>query len=327
MKTEATTRRPGPLPRTGAAQAGGAALGTRPTARRPRRRRNDAKYAVLLAGPLIVGLLAFYVWPIVRTFYFSFTEWGVFGGHSWTGLDNYRTILASPEMAHALRNTVVYASISLLAIPLGIAIAVLLNQPQLRGRTVYRVLYFLPVVTMPVAVGLLWRLMLNGDFGFVNAALRIVGIQGPAWLSDPATALIALGVVGIWAALGYDIILFLAGLQSIPEEVYEAAKLDGAGTACRFFRITLPLLSPTTFFVVVIQSINALQMFDLVYIMIGRNNPTIPDTQTVIYLFYKVAFIDNDKGLASAIVFLLLILIIGLTALQFRLQRRWVHYG
>lgn len=282
---------------------------------------------LLFIGPMLAGLLVFYIGPVLVTFYYSFTKWGVFGGIEWIGLANYAEVLQSQELRRALFNTAVYTAIVLLSIPIALVIAALLNRPKLRGVGIYRTLFFLPVITMPVAIGWLWKLILNGEFGVVNQGLAGIGISGPSWLSDPATALIAVSVVGVWASIGYPIILFVAALQGVPQELYEAASLDGAGPVRRFFSITIPSVSPTIFFVSVLTTIGALQMFDLIYVMIGKLNPALPQTETVIYLFYRTAFIENDKGLASAIVFALMILIMLLTALQFRLQRRWVHYA
>jgi multiple sugar transport system permease protein len=203
----------------------------------------------------------------------------------------------------------------------------MLNQPGMRGRTLYRVLYFLPVVTMPVAAAMMWRLLYNGDFGLINAGLKVVGIHGLSWTSDARVALYALVIVGIWQVLGYNLVILLGGLQAIPRELYEAAALDGAGPVKAFLRITVPLLSPSVFFVSVISVITTLQMFDLVYVMIGATNPALPNTRTIVYLFYDHGFVEGDRGYASAIVFLLLAIILALTAVQFRLQRRWVHYG
>lgn len=276
---------------------------------------------------MLAGLLVFYIGPVLVTFYYSFTKWGIFGGTQWIGLANYAEVIQSQELRRALLNTAIYTGIVLLSIPISLVIAVLLNHPKLRGVAIYRTLYFLPVITMPVAIGWLWKLILNGEFGVLNQALGAIGISGPAWLSDPATALFAVSIVGVWASIGYPIILFVAALQGVPPELYEAASLDGAGPVRRFFSITIPSVSPTIFFVSVLTTIGALQMFDLIYVMVGKLNPALPQTETVIYLFYKTAFIDNDKGLASAIVFALMIVIMLLTAVQFRLQRRWVHYA
>ena len=174
---------------------------------------------------------------------------------------------------------------------------------------------------------MMWRLLFNGDFGLINEALKVVGIHGLSWTSDARVALYALVIVGIWQVLGYNLVILLGGLQAIPGELYEAAALDGAGPVKAFFRITVPLLSPSVFFVSVISVITTLQMFDLVYVMIGAANPALPNTRTIVYLFYDNGFVQGDRGYASAIVFLLLAIILALTAVQFRLQRRWVHYG
>jgi multiple sugar transport system permease protein len=261
------------------------------------------------------------------TAYYSFTRFGVFGGTTWIGLENYVKVFTSDEIRRSLVNTLIYTAIVLVSIPIALVIAALLQRPGLRFVGVYRTLFFLPVITMPVAIGWLWKLILNGDYGFLNGALSVVGISGRPWLSDPSTALIAVAIVGVWASVGYPIILFVAALQGVPPELQEAAELDGAGPIRRFVNITLPMISPTIFFVSVLTVISALQMFDLIYVMIGKLNPAVPQTETVIYLFYKTAFIDNDKGLASAMVFGLMVIIMLLTVLQFRLQRRWVHYA
>jgi multiple sugar transport system permease protein len=301
---------------------------TRPPARRRARTPNTPwPWVLLFVGPMTLGLLVFYIGPILLTLYYSFTKWGIFGGVTWVGLQNYLEVFTTPEVGQALLNTVIYSAIVMLSIPIALVIATLLAQRDLRFVAVYRVAFFLPVITMPIAIGWLWKLILNGQFGVLNQFLATFGITGPAWLSDPHTALIAVSVVGIWAGIGYPIILFVAALQGVPQELHEAAQLDGAGPIRRFFNVTIPMVSPTIFFVTVLTTIAALQMFDLIYVMIGKLNPVIPQTETVIYLFYRTAFIDNDKGLACAIVFSLMVVVMLLTALQFRLQRRWVHYA
>ncbi len=300
--------------------------------RRWRHRGAEAAWGYLLIAPTGLGLAVFYLWPVLQTGYFSFTEWGPFGGHEWVGLDNYRTLAADDEVLTALRNTVAYTVLGLLGIPRAVLFAGLLNRPRLRGVSAYRALFFLPVVTMPVAVAMVWRWLYNGDYGLINYLLSLVGVEGPHWIADPATALYALVAVGIWTSLGYNIVIFLAGMQSIPREYYEAASIDGAGALAQFRRITLPLLSPSLFFVSVLSVIGSLQLFDLVYVMGGsgqaaRANPAFPRIQTVVHLFYDKAFYTNDRGYAAAIVMALLVLIVILTAIQFRLQKRWVHYG
>ncbi|WP_136023798.1 carbohydrate ABC transporter permease [Microbacterium sp. K27] len=294
-----------------------------------RRRRSPGAspwWALVFLGPTALGIAAFYLWPTVRTLIISFTKSGPFGGAEWVGIENYTRLFQDPELIGALRNTAIYTIIALIGIPLAVGIAALLNTAGLKGRSAYRTLYFIPVVTMPAAIALVWRMIYNGDYGVLNAALGAVGIESRSWLTDPNTALIAIAVVGIWAGLGTNIVIFLAGLQGIPDTIMEAADLDGAGPVRKFFSITIPLLSPSIFFVSVISVIGALQVFDLIYMMLGRSNPAMPNTRTVVYLFYEAGFLDNDRGYAAAIAFLLLVIILILTIVQFRLQKKWVHY-
>lgn len=295
--------------------------------RRRSRRTGSPLWPVLFVGPLALGLGVFYLWPTVRTVWLSFMETGPFGGQTFTGLSNYEALFQDGELLTALANSGIYTLIALLGIPIAILIAVLLDVKGLRGRSLFRMLYFLPVVTMPAAVGMVWRLIYNGDSGILNQTLGVVGIDGPAWLTTPGIALIAIAAVGVWSALGTNIVIFLAGLQGIPPELKEAAALDGAGPVRTFFNVTLPLLSPSIFFVSVTNVIAALQVFDLVYMMMGKTNPALPSTRTIVYLFYDAGFIRQDPGLAAAIAVVLLLVILALTVIQFRLQRRWVHYG
>jgi multiple sugar transport system permease protein len=304
----------------------------RSTERRGRRRLKEALWGYAFIAPTGLGIAVFYLWPVLQTAYFSLTEWGAFGGHTWTGVDNYRRLVDDPEVGRALVNTLTYTGLGLLSIPLAIGFAVLLNRKGMRFVGLYRTLFFLPVVTMPVAIAMVWRWLYNGDYGLINYLLSLIGIDGPNWVADPATALYALVVVGIWSSVGYNLIIFLAGLQAIPKEYYEAAAIDGASPARQFFHVTLPLLSPTAFFVSVVSVIGSLQLFDLVYVMAGsgagaRANPAFPRLETVVQLFYDRAFVTNDRGYAAAIVMMLLLIIVVLTALQFRFQKRWVHYA
>ncbi|MFD5698656.1 carbohydrate ABC transporter permease [Streptomyces lasiicapitis] len=312
------------FPATAAAKSAGRRA-PRTAARRPASRGQRAAYGFI--APLGIGFAVFYFWPMIQTFYFSFTEFGPFGGHTWTGTDNYARVLRDVTVWQALGNTLVYCGIGLLALPLAIVVAALLNRRGLRGVSVYRALYFVPFVTLPVAVGLVWNWLYNGDFGLLNEILGRFGVDRHYWVSDPSTAVFAIGAVMVWSTTGYYLIIIMAGIKSIPQDYYEAAELDGAGPLRRFFTITLPLLSPTLFFASVICMIQSLQTFDLIYIMMGEKNPAVGDTQSVVGLFYKWAFMENAQGAAAALAFLLMLLIAGLTYLQFRLQRKWVHYG
>jgi len=289
--------------------------------------RGDGWWALFLLVPTVLGLGVFSIWPTFQTLYYSFTTWGAFGGHVWSGLTNYVSMIQDPEVLGSLLNTAIFTVVTLISVPLAVVVAALLSRPGMRGLAIYRTLYFLPVVTLPASVALMWKLLYNGDYGMINWLLRLVGIDGPYWLSDPRTAIFAIAGVSLWSSIGYNMVILLAGIQTIPRDYYEAAQLDGAGKVAQFFYITVPLLTPAIFFVTVITIINSLQAFDLVYLMIGQSNPALGRSETMVYLFYEKGFIQSNGGYAAAIAFLLLSITLIFTAMQFRLQKRWVHYG
>ncbi len=290
------------------------------------KKRSDYFWAYCMIAPTMIGLTIFYLWPIIQTIYFSFTEWGAFGQYEWTGLDNYRRMLEDSNLLQSFKNTGIYIIFTVpIGIFLSILIAVLLNQ-KIKGKSVYRTLYFLPVITMPAAIAMVWRWLYNSDYGLLNYLLSIFGIKGPQWVSDPKIALYSIIVVAIWSGLGYNMVIFLSGLQGIPRSYYEAAEIDGAGPVKVFFKITLPLLSPVIFFVTIMSFIGAFQVFDLIFMMIGKSSTALENTQSIVYLFYQHAFVLNDKGYAAAIAVLLLVIILIITAIQMVLQKKWVHY-
>lgn len=291
-----------------------------------RMRRNDLFWAAVFILPTLLGLVVFYLWPVVRTLLISFTETGPFGGSEFVGLANYRELLGDARLWETMLNTLKFTVVALLGIPVALVIAALLSTEGLRGVRIYRVLYFLPVVTMPAAVGLIWRTLYNGDVGVINALLGLVGIEGTNWLSNPATALYAIAAVGIWLGLGTQIVIFLAAIQGVPKDLYEAAALDGAGRVRQFWSITLPQISPSVFFISVLAVIGALQTFDLIFVMTGPTNPAYPQTETIVAQFYQRGFVENQQGYAAAIALVILVVIVAVTALQFRLQKKWVHY-
>jgi multiple sugar transport system permease protein len=300
---------------------------TKPAVRaRERYEWNAVFWAFVLIAPLVIGETLFALWPLAQSIYLSFTSWGVFGQVRWTGGANYLRLLHDPEVYSALRNTI-FLSVASVAGTVTIAtlFAALLNV-GVRGTSIYRVLLFLPVVTMPAASAMVWKWIYNGDLGLLNAALSVIGIDGPSWLTDKSFALWSVVIVTIWNEIGIAMIILLAGLQGIPRSLHEAAHLDGAGPFATFFSVTLPLLTPTLFFVVVTSTIGAFQMFDAIFLMIGPEGYAIESAQNLIFLFYEQGFIIGDKGYAAAIVLVLFLLIAAVTAIQFWLQRRWVHY-
>jgi len=299
-------------------------------ARRPGRRAGPAGrvdwWAFAMIAPAFIGLAALYLWPFLSTFFKSFMDIPAFGPGEFNGVKNYTNLVGDDAFWRAFRNSALYTALVLIGIPIAIALAALIQQIS-RGRGIYRVLFFLPVVTLPVAVGMVWRFILNGDFGLFNWVLSLLGLPGQYWVADDRFTIFAFAVVGIWMGLGINLIILGAGLQGIPEELYEASSLDGAGRIRQFFSITLPLLTPTIFFVTVITVISALQMFDLVFIMLGSiNNTALAGSKTIVYLFYEAGFVQFRQGYAAAIAVVLLVVIMIVTAIQFRLQKKWVVY-
>jgi multiple sugar transport system permease protein len=288
--------------------------------------RPDGPWPWVFVLPMVIGIGVFYLWPILQTMYYSFTTWGVFGGATFTGIANYITLVQDSEIPQSILNTVIYTVIVMLGIPIAIVLAALIERPGMRFTAFYRTLYFIPYITMPAAVGIVWQLIFNGDFGPINYLLGLVGIKGPYWTATPGFALVAVAVVGLWMSIGFNLIIISAGLREIPQELYEAAQVDGASRFRQFVSITVPLLTPSIFFLTIITVINSFQLFDLLYVMMGKANIAMPQTQSLVYIFYNQAFIQNDKGYAAAIGILILLIIALLTAVQFRLQRRWVNY-
>jgi multiple sugar transport system permease protein len=287
--------------------------------------RRDGFWPWLFVLPLLFGVGVFYIWPILQTAYFSFTASGPFGGSTWTGIANYARLLADPQLYQALGNTLIYTAIVLLGIPIAVWLASLINTPGLRFASLYRVLFFLPYVAMPTAVALVWRVIFNGDFGILNHALAAIGIKGPFWISTPGYALVAVSIVGLWSSLGFAMIILAAGLKNIPPELYEAAELDGATRSRQFRSVTVPLLTPSIFFVLIITIISSFQLFDLLYALLGNKNPVLPQTMSLVFYFYNQGFASNDKGYAAAIAMFIFVLIGIVTIWQFRLQKRWVN--
>jgi len=225
----------------------------------------------------------------------------------------------------ALGNTLLYTAIVLVGIPIAVYLASLLNTPGLRFAGFYRVLFFLPYVAMPTAVAMVWRIIFNGDFGILNYVLSLVGIDGPYWTSTPGFAMLAVAIVGLWSSLGFSMIILAAGLKNIPPELYEAAELDGATPWRRFTSVTVPLLTPSIFFVLIITTISSFQLFDLLYALLGSSNPVLPKSMSLVYFFYSQGFVSNDKGYAAAIAMVIFLIIGVVTVLQFRFQKRWVN--
>ncbi len=286
----------------------------------------DYTWGYLMIAPTILGLIVLNVWPLIQTAYLSFCNLSGFGKAAFVGFDNYTKLFKDTEVWQALGNTLIY---TLISAPLGmlfsLIVAVLLNS-KIKGKSIYRTLFFLPVVSTPAAVAMVWRWLLNKDYGFVNYLLSLVGITGPNWVSDSKYVLLTLIVVGIWSSLGYNMVILLSGLQEIPTTFYEAAEIDGANRFQKFYKITVPMVSPTLFFVAITSMISSLQVFDLIFMMIGKASPALPNAESLVYVFYKYSFVIYNKGYGSAIAMLLFVIIMIFTVIQLKLQNKWVHY-
>jgi multiple sugar transport system permease protein len=278
----------------------------------------------LFLGPSLLPLLAFLVLPMLSSIGLSLVSWDLLTSPRWVGIDNYRGLLHDGAFHAALLHTLYFVGGYLpLAFFGGLGLALALNQ-RLKGVAWLRTIYFLPVVTSWVVVALVWKWVLNPQYGLVNRLLALVGIHGPGWWLDPHWALPSIILASAWKDMGFTMVIFLAGLQAIPEEYYEAAALDGAGRWSRFRNITFPLLSPASFFVVVISLINNIQVFDQVWVM-TQGGPAGSST-VVVQQIVQNAFSYGRMGYAAAMSWALFAVILIVTAVQLRLQKRWVVY-
>ncbi len=274
----------------------------------------------LFIAPNIVLFTAFSFVPLLYAVYISFYDWSLIGDSEWVGWANYRRMMIDPLFWQALAHTVVYAAVTVVAsLVLGLALAVALNR-RLPGRTALRSVYFMPVVISAVATGTMAAWLFNDNFGVINGVLVRLGLGRVNWLSSPNWAMPSLAIATIWVRLGFNMVVYLAALQSIPSTYYDAAQIDGAGPWARFRAITLPLLMPATFLLLILDIIYSFQVFDLIYVMTG-GGPGFSTTTTVQYI-YQSAFVTNEMGYASATGVVLYILILGFTTLQWRASRQ-----
>lgn len=292
--------------------------------RKGKRKEILAGYLMIL--PLMAGVAVFFIGAFFQNIYYSFTNKSSFGVPKFIGFQNYLQLFQDADFYRALLNTLLYVIICVpLVVVLSVLLAVLLNT-KVRGIGLYRVCLFLPAVTLPAAIGLLWKWLLNYKFGLINEILGTVGIGPIAWLSDSGVVLISISVVFIWASVAYQVIILLAGLQGIPGCYQEAARIDGASGVKRFFKITLPLLSPSIFFVCVTTMINVFQIFDFIYLMIPQGSSGTEASRSLVTYFFEQSFVKFHKGYGAAISLMLFVLILLITAIQLVCQKKMVFY-
>lgn len=276
-------------------------------------------------APSLILFAAFVFIPLAQSIYLSFFNTRATGAiTTFAGLDHYLELLTSPAFGSGLVATALFALYTVpIGITLGLVLAVLLNQ-RLRGINVFRTMMSSTIAISAAVGALIWLLLLNPSLGLLNYMLTLVGVRGPEWLIQPATAIIAVSITTIWLTLGTNIIVLLAGLQSVPEEIYEAARLDGARGLRMFTRITVPMVSPSLFFLLVVDTIAVLQAFTQIHLL-TRGGP-VDATRVLVYSIYQDAFQNFQFGYASAQAVILLFLVMALTLIQFRFVERQVHY-
>lgn len=299
----------------------------------------EGLWGLIFFSPWALGLLIFTVGPILVSMYWSFTEFDILGTPRWTGLLNYATALNLPKILPfwpdarpdrlfypAIAKTAIYAGIT---VPIGTAssllLAILLNQ-NLRGTYMYRTLFFMPHLIPSVASVILWKILMHPRVGVLNAVLKMIGIDGPGWLTDPSTAMMSVVLIGLWGSIGGNrMLIFLAGLQGVPIELYEAAELDGASAWHRLWSVTLPMISPTLLFNMILGVIGALQVFNIAFVGTAGG----PEYATWFYALhiYRQAFQYFRMGYGSALAWLFAMALIVFTWVQIRASDRWVFYA
>ncbi len=295
---------------------------------RSRARRRNVLSALLFLSPWIIGFLVFTAWPMIYSAYLSLTDYDVINNPEFIGIENYVQMASDEKLLLALGNTAFFA---LLQVPLyvivSLALALLLDRAG-RASGFFRTVFFLPKMTPPVAVGVLFLLLFNGQSGLINGTLGLFGIDGPSWTTDPAWVKPGLAFMSLWT-VGASVLILLAALRNVPKELYESAQLDGAGFWRQSFSVTLPMISPALFFIIVVNTIAALQTFDEAYTaFFGAGNTTYSNDAALFYVIYlfQQAFQFLHMGYASAMAWLLFLVIMVITAIQLLVSRRLVYY-
>ena len=284
--------------------------------------RREENWGYIMIAPTIIGLIVLNIWPFIQTIYTSFCEHLGFGHYKFIGIGNYIDVFQRPEFWQATWNTIYFC---ILTVPVGLflslLVAMLLNA-KIKGKGIFRTIFFLPMVCAPAAVAMVWKWIYNGEFGILN---QLLGAH-VNWITDPKVVMISCAVVAIWSNIGYDAVLLLAGLQNISKSYYEAADIDGANKVTQFFHITLPMVSPTLFVVLIMRLMASMKVYDLIYMMVEDTNPALTSVQSLMYLFYRESFVASNRGYGSAIVIWTVFLIGIVTVIQFVGQKKWVNY-
>ena len=298
----------------------------------PKRRRNLLQLREDIAGyafisPMLIGLLVFTLFPILASFFLSFTNWNFVSGFSKTkfvGLDNFLRLFKDDIFLKSLENNLILMLVVPITLAISLVLAVLIDQ-KIFFKDLFKVVYFIPYISSIVAVAIVFQVLLHPSYGPINQVLMSLGMEDPPkWLGDTDYALYCVMGLMIWVNIGYNMIIFMAGLQSIPKDLYEAAEIDGASKLRQFFRITLPLLSPTTFFLLVTGIIGSFKVFDVIAVL--TNGGPANSTTVVVYRLYETAFVNLQSGYASSMAIVLLFCVLLVTLIQWYGQKKWVNY-
>ncbi|HEU4752341.1 MAG TPA: sugar ABC transporter permease [Armatimonadota bacterium] len=296
-----------------------------------RQGRRDLRNGLLFASPWLLNLVVFIAYPIAASLYYSFCSYDTLRPPRWVGVENYRILLTDdPLFWKSLGNTLYMVALGLpVGVVVSLGIALLMNQ-KLKGMAFYRTLYYLPSITPVVATSILWLWLLNPEMGLVNTVLARLGLPGPGWLASPDWSKPALILMGLWGA-GGSMVIYLAGLQDVPQQLYEAASLDGASRLQQFRHVTLPMLSPVILFNLIMGLIGSFQYFTQVYVMSGQGDRALgsPQDSTLMYALYmfSAAFLDFRMGYACAMAWVLFLVTLVCALAVFKSSARWVYYG
>jgi len=289
-----------------------------------RKHRKDTMIALGFLAPQLIGLLVFMLGPLVFAIILGFSSWDGFGSRTFVGFDNFILALKDPQLRQSWLNTAWFTVIQLPGLMITGFIFAFLMQKAGRTKSVYRVFFFAPQVTSSIAVAAIWLWLLNPEISPLNTFLARIGLPTPDWLQDPRTAIPAIALVSIWQALGYMIVMYMAGLESVPKALLEAADIDGASEWQKMRKITIPLLSPTILFLSITSIIGSFQVFDYIFFFYDTTAPS--NARTIVYEIVNIAFREFRFGFASAVAIYLFIVLLAVTGLQLLAQKRWVHY-
>lgn len=278
-------------------------------------------------APTLIGLFAFTLFPILASFVLSFTNWNFIAGFSkmkFVGWDNFIKLMSDSIFIKSLENNLILLFVVPITLALSLMLAVVIDK-KIFFKDVFKTIYFIPYISSIVAVAVVFQVLFHPDYGPINQTLHALGVANPPkWIADPKVALYCVMGIMVWTHIGYNMIIFMAGLQSIPKDLYEAADIDGASKWRQFYQITVPLLSPTTFFLLVSGIIGSFKVFDVIAVLTGGGPANA--TTVVVYRLYETAFINLQSGYASAMAIVLLLFILIITLIQWYGQRKWVNY-